>query len=399
MQSWLNKRTLIVGAAVVAALAALAWAFVPGPIEVETATVTRGRFEQVIEEDGRTHLMNRYAVSAPVAGRVARITLREGDRVNAGDPVGEVTPLMPALIDQRSEREARARLKGVEAGVDAPAARLARARVAQEEARVELLRTDRLAQDGFVSPSRLDSARLALAGARRETEAAAAQADAAGHDREQAAAALEPASAGRGGSPLRLRAPVTGVVLRVAQQSEATIAAGAVLLEIGDPGQLEVVAQLLTDDAVLARPGTRVVIDRWGGPPLEGRVRRVEPAAFTKVSALGIEEQRVNTLIDIVQAPPGWQRVGDGFRVTVRVLIGSQDDVLLAPAGAVFRQGDSGFATYRIEQGRARLRPVQVSGRGDSQVALKGGVDPGDQLVMYTPAGLSDGQRVRPLRR
>ncbi len=230
-----NRRNISIIAASAACVAALAWAFAPRPLEVETATVTRGRFEQSIEEDGRTRLRERFTISAPVAARLARIRLREGDSVNAGDPIAVLTPVMSSMVDDRSLREATARLKAAEATAAGAAARVDRARIAREEARLELQRTEKLAREGFVAVSRLDSARLAADGTRRDLEAAQAAHATAMHERAQAAAVLQPVERGASGAPLQLRAPVTGVVLRVPIQSEATVAPSTALLEIGDP--------------------------------------------------------------------------------------------------------------------------------------------------------------------
>lgn len=192
-----------------------------------------------------------------------------------------------------------------------------------------------------------------------------------------------------------MRAPVDGVVLKVAQPSEATLPAGAPLLDIGDPSRMEVVAELLTTDAVQAQPGRRAVIERWGGPPAEGRVRRVEPAAFTKVSALGVEEQRVKVLVDLERVPEGWGAMGDAFRVTVRVLTQSADGVLLAPVGALFPFADGGLAVYRIEGGRARLRPVEVGGRNATHAWIRAGLQRGDSVIFYPPPAVENGRRVQ----
>ncbi|MBG9390246.1 efflux RND transporter periplasmic adaptor subunit [Caenimonas aquaedulcis] len=380
---------------ILAGAAALAWAFSPRPVDVETAAVERGRFEQAIEEDGRTRVKDRYTISAPVAARMARITLREGDAVAAGDAVAVLTPVMSAMVDDRSMREATARLQAATAGVNVADARIARARVAQEDARLELQRTERLAREGFVAASRLDSARLALDAAARDLDAARAQRDVAAQEREQAAAALRPAGAGaeRGG-PLVVRSPVAGVVLRVPAQSESTIPAGTPLLDVGDPMRMEVLAQLLTTDAVQAPPGTRAVIERWGGPPVTGAVRLIEPAGFTKVSALGIEEQRVNVLIDLTSPPQAWRAMGDGYRVTVRLITASADGVLLAPVGALFPYADGGMALYRLDGGRARLQAVDVAGRNSTVAWLRGGAQAGQQVIVYPPPAVADGKRV-----
>lgn len=392
----LKGRHLALGAAILAALAALAWAFAPRPVLVEAAAVSRGAFEAGIEEDGQTRLRDRYTVSAPVSARMARISLREGDPVAAGDAVALLTPVMSSLQDVRSTREAQAHLRAAEAGVALAQARIQRARVTREEAQLELHRTERLAGEGFLPPARRDAARLALEAASRELEAARAQHEVAVHERAQAAAVLQPASAsGAEGNAVVVRAPVAGVVLDVAQQSEGSIAAGAPLLDIGDPAHMEVVAPLLTTDAVQARPGTRVVIERWGGPPAQGRVRRVEPAAFTKVSALGIEEQRVNVLIDVENPPAAWRQMGDGFRVGVRVITQSEADVVLVPVGALFPHPDGGMAVFRLEGGRALVQPVELGGRNAQLAWVRDGLQPGQMVIVYPPPSVTEGQRVQ----
>lgn len=390
----LKKTTWLWIAAGVAVLAALAWAFSPRPVEVETAAVKQGHFEQSIEEDGRTRLKDRYTVSAPVAARVARIVLREGDRVAAGDVVAVLTPVMSSMVDERSAREATARLKAAAAGVERASARVARARISLQEAQLEKERTEKLAGEGFLSASRLDAVRLALAGARRELQVADAEREMALQEKAQAAAALQPVTAGSSNTrPLSVRSPVSGVVLRVPQPSEATLAAGAALLDIGDPLQMEVISELLTTDAVQATAGRRVVIERWGGPPVEGLVRRVEPAAFTKVSALGVEEQRVNVLIDVSNPPEAWRSMGDGFRVSVRIVTASIEQAVLAPLGALFPHG-KGMAAYRLDGRHARLQPVEVGARNNNEAWLRSGLTEGQTVIVYPPATIRDGSKV-----
>ena len=391
----LKKTTWLWMAAGVAVLAALAWAFSPRPVEVETAVIKQGHFEQSIEEDGRTRLKDRYTVSAPVAARVARMVLREGDSVTAGDVVAVLTPVMSSMVDERSAREATARLKAAAAGVERASARVARARISLQEAQLEKERTEKLAGEGFLSASRLDAVRLAQSGARRELEVADAEREMAVQEKAQAAAALQPAAAGSSSTrPLSVRSPVSGVVLRVPQPSEATIAAGAALLDIGDPQRMEVISELLTTDAVQATAGRRVVIERWGGPPVEGVVRRVEPAAFTKVSALGIEEQRVNVLIDVSNPPEAWRSMGDGFRVSVRIITASVERAALAPLGALFPHG-KGMAVYRLDGRYARLQPVEVGARNNNEAWLRSGLTEGQTVIVYPPATLRDGSKAR----
>jgi HlyD family secretion protein len=393
----MKKSAIAMYAAVgIIVVAALGWAFSPRPVEVEVASVDRGHFEHAIEEDGRTRLRERYVVSAPVMARLSRIRLREGDRVEVGDTVAILTPVMPSLFDDRSQREADARFRAAQAAVNGASARVERAKLMQDEARLELHRTEQLALDGFVSPSGLDSARLALDGLTRELEAALAAREMAVQEREQAQASLQPVGdAVVAGRPLAVRAPVSGLVLRVPIQSETTVTSGTALLEIGDPLRMEVVAQLLTTDAVQAKPGTRASIERWGGPALEGRVRRVEPAAFTKVSALGIEEQRVNVLVDIHAPPNEWLAMGDGFRVSVRVITVSADGAVTVPVGALFPRGDGGMAVYVLDGNRARLRPVDIVARNGNVGWVRDGLAPGEQVLVYPPPGVSNGTRVR----
>lgn len=392
-----SKTTWGVVAVTTAAALALLWAFAPRAIEVEVATVTQGRFEQFIEEDGRTRLKERYTISAPVAGRLQRMTLREGDRVAAGDTVAVLTPQMPSMVDERSRREAEARLKAATAGVERATARTQRAEVSLQEAWLELQRAGQLASEGFVSPARLDTTRLAVTGARHELHAANAEREVARQERAQAIAALMPAAAAtsaQGARPFAVRSPVSGVVLRVVLPSEASISAGAALLDVGDPARMEVLCELLTSDAVQAQPGYRAVIERWGGAPIEGQVRRVEPAAFTKVSALGIEEQRVNVLIDIANPTPAWHAVGDGFRVGVRIVTASVEQAVQLPVGALFPH-DQGMAVYRLDGQRARLQPVDVAARNATRAWIRKGLEPGQIVVIYPPAALSDGRKVR----
>ncbi|WP_395701539.1 efflux RND transporter periplasmic adaptor subunit [Aquabacterium sp.] len=378
-------------------VALLAWAFAPRPLEVEAASVTRGRFEASIEEDGKTRLRDRYVVSAPLAGVLSRITLREGDTVAADAVVGSLRPVLSPMLDDRSRREQQARVEAAQAMVQRATARTEAARVALQQARNELQRSEQLARQGFVSPTQLDTQRLAAQGAQREVEAAASDRHVAEHDLEQARAAL---GIVRGGEPaavrnFELRAPIAGQVLRVLQPSEATVAPGTALIELGDIRALEVVAELLTTDALQARPGSRVLIDRWGGDGvLEGRVRRVEPGAFTKVSALGVEEQRVRVIIDITSPAERWQALGDGYRVSVRVITLALDNVLKVPVSAVFPQPGGGMAVYRLEGGRAHLQPVQLGARNGNEAWLKQGPAAGSQVIVYPPAALRDGLRV-----
>ncbi|MGE5026991.1 MAG: HlyD family secretion protein, partial [Betaproteobacteria bacterium] len=313
-----TKRILLI---VLGALAIglLVLAFRQQPVLVEMAEVTRGHFEQTVEDDGKTRVRERYVVSAPLAGKLQRIELKAGDKVGRGMLLALIEPSIPALLDVRTERELTERLGAAEAAKQRSAAAVARAQATLDKAQADLARARKLAASGFVSPTQAEQAELELKVNVRELEAAQFAEHAAGHDVETARAALLRAREGAPGNTLgrhwEVRSPIAGRVLKVIQESETSVAIGAPLLEIGDPADLEVVVDLLSTDAVQVRPGNAVRIERWGkAEPLEGRVRRVEPSAFTKISALGVEEQRVNVVIDPSPPAEKWQSLGDGYR-------------------------------------------------------------------------------------
>jgi HlyD family secretion protein len=395
-----TKTWIRIAAAGAAAVLALAWAFAPRPLEVEVAAVTQGRFETTIDDDGKTRLRDRYVVSAPLAGVLERIALREGDAVQAGAVVAMLTPVLSPLLDTRTLREQQARVEVTQANVLRIHARIAGARVAVQQARNEQQRSEQLARQGFVAPTKLETDRLAVLAAQKELDAAVEELHVAGHEVEQARAALMAVQgqARAGAHGFSLRAPVNGRVLRVAQTSEATVALGTPLVELGDTARMEIVAELLTTDALQARPGSRVVIERWGGEgTLLGQVRLVEPAAFTKVSALGVEEQRVKVLIDIASPPEQWRSLGDGFRVGVRIITQTVDSAVKVPVSAVFPVpgAEGGMAVFAFDDGRARLLRVEVAARNASEAWVRSGIQPGARVIIYPPAGVKDGARVR----
>lgn len=381
-----------------AALAALAWAFAPRPLEVETAVAAEGAFEATVDEDARTRLHDRYVVSAPLAGRLDRIALREGDAVAEGDVVATLTPVLSPLLDERSLRELRARVEAAQAGVERATARVEGAKVAVLQAANEARRSEELAHQGFVAPTKLEADRLALLAAQKDRDAALAERHVAAHDAEQARAALSAVQREGGGPAFALRAPVAGRVLRVVQASEASVALGAPLLELGDIARMEVVAELLTTDAVRLRAGQPVHVERWGGSgELQGRVRLVEPGAFTKVSALGVEEQRVRVLIDLTSPAAQWRALGDGYRVGVRIVVQSQPRALQVPLAAVFPRSDAaGMAVFTVDGGRARLQAVDVAGRSATHAWVTAGLQAGTRVIIYPPAAIADGARVKP---
>lgn len=394
-----KKRMLYIGAASAAIVAVLAWAFAPRPVEVEVSAASVGRFERTIDEDGRTRLRDRYVVSAPLAGHLSRITLREGDTLAADAPIATLTPALSPMLDERTVRELRARVDAAQAMVKRAGARIGLAQVSREQARNEVRRSEELAAQGYVSATKLETDRLALRAAQKEYEAAEEDHHVAEYDLAQARAALEAIrQPGTGAArAFVVRSPIAGTVLRVSQTSEAMVGLGAPLVEVGDTRRLEVLAELLTSDALQTPPGTSVRIERWGGEGvLEGRVRLVEPSAFTKVSALGVEEQRVNVLIDITSPAEQWQALGDGFRVSVSLVVQNVDRALRVPVSAVFPQpAQAGMAVFTIDGGRARLVPVEVGARNGVEAWIKSGLAAGTQVIVYPPSSVTEGVRVK----
>jgi HlyD family secretion protein len=399
------------GLAVAAVAALLAWAFAPRPLQVETATATHGRFERTLDEDGRTRVRDRYVVSAPLAGRLSRIVLREGDAVTPDTVLATLTPALSPMLDARSESQLAARVETADANVARARTRIARARTALALARNTLKREQALAKDRYISASQLDTDRLAVRAAEQELQSAEQERHIADHELEQARAARAAVrDADGGGEAFAVRAPVAGQVLRVMQTSAGTVALGTPLLEIGDTAGMEIVAELLTTDALQAAPGTPVRIERWGGQaPLQGRVRRVEPAAFTKISALGVEEQRVNVLIDLVTPRAQWRALGDGYRVGVRIVAVSRDRVLRVPVSAVFpRPSDASsntaddsagdarerMAVFAIDGDRARLREVVIGGRNGEDAWIVSGLREGERVIVYPGDAVHEGARV-----
>lgn len=365
-------------------VAALVFLLRPKPLAVETAVAVRGAMRVTVDEEGQTRVRDRYVVAAPVAGRMERITLQEGDSVPAEAVVAR---LYPAPLDARAREQAVGRVSQAEDAERAARASVAQARAAYEQAQRNCARAQELGAKGLISPEERERAELEEATRQRELESADFRAQAAQHDVEVARAAL----LGDGVRPLVLRSPVGGRVLRIPERSERVVAAGEPLLELGDPSRIEVVADLLSSEAVKVREGNTLFIEGWGGgDTLPGRLRRIEPSGFTKVSALGVEEQRVNIVGDLA-APP--RELGDRYRVEIHVVVWESPSVLRVPANAVFRLGE-GWAVFVMEAGRARLRQVQVGHRTPFENEITGGVAAGAILIRSPSDRIHDGVRV-----
>lgn len=374
--------------------ALLALAFRPGATPVDIAEVSRGPLTVSVRDEARTRVRDVYVVSAPVAGRLLRVGNRAGEAVEAGATIAVIQPTPPTLLDERSRRELLAGTGAAEAGLGLARAELERAEAQLAYARLELERTETLFAATVASRSALDRARLESRAAAAAVDTARAAVAVREAELRAARARLTGPGAGASGAAVTVRSPVSGRILRVLQESESAVPQGAPLAEIGDAGDLEIVAELLSSDAALIASGAAATIEAWGGPALAGRVRQVEPYGFRKISALGVEEQRVNVIIDPVNPPRAWARVGHGYRVEVAVTVWRADAVVRTPVAALFR--DRGhWAVFRIEGGRARLRRVEIGQNNGDLAEVRSGLNPGDRVVLYPNQSIADGVRLR----
>jgi HlyD family secretion protein len=363
--------------------------------------------EVTVDDDGKTNVRHVYTVSAPITGKVLRISQRPGeagpsrhvgDQVSADTVVAIMQPTTPGFIDFRSREEGEAAVTAAEAAVRYAESEVRRLEAAVAFYRTEFDRAQNLAPRQAISIQALDKAKFdAETNEAALTSAKAQVAVWQGVRAGLAARLIEPAAAPAApNNPsccIEIRAPVTGRVLKINQQSEAAIQTGTPLIEIGDPLDLEVIADLLSSDAVQISQGASVQIDGWGGPPIRGRVTRVDPAGFLKVSALGIEEQRVRVTIDFVDPPERWSRLGHDYRVTVHVTVWSTDDALTVPVGALFRKGDE-WAVFTVQDGRVHTTTVQISHRNGRVAEVLAGLSKDDQIVLHPSDRIADGARV-----
>jgi HlyD family secretion protein len=390
MKKWLKRALLALLA--LGLVGAIASAYRPRPVPVEVGEVTRGPFEVTVTEPGKTRVKDRYIISAPVGGRLERILLRPGDAVEQGQVIARLGSLDPPLLDVRSRAQADAQVRAAMAAKEQADAVLRRSQTALEFSRSEVSRQELLAASGSSTAKALETARFEEQG--RAQEVASAQS--AVHVAEQQ---LEMARAARGrmdprSGPyehLEIRAPVRGWVLRVMQESEGAVAPGTPLMEVGDPQVLEVVVDVLSQDAVRIGPGAKVRIEHWGGEtPLAGRVRRVEPAAFTRTSALGVEEQRVNVVITLEEPVEQRKALGDGYRVEARITLWDAADVVQVPESALFRQGE-GWAVFLAQEGKVGLRPVKLGLRNGLRAQVLEGLAPGDTVIVHPGDSVKEG--------
>jgi HlyD family secretion protein len=357
----------------------LAWLAWPQAQSVDVVVIDRGVVRSEITDEGRTRIHDVYVVSAPVGGLLQRVVLEPGDDVARGQVIGSIAPADPALLDARVSAEANAAIAAAEASLRAAEADL-------ELKRRDHQRVSQLAARDFASPAAVDASQAALNAARANVGARRAEV--------QRARAAAGAGSARARTVTPVRSPSGGRVLRLLQESEAVVPAGAAILEIGDPADLEVVAEFLSEDAVRMQPGAAAYIEAWGGETaIPARVSRIEPYAHTKVSALGVEEQRVNVILrldDPASAPP----LGHGFRVDARVVLSEAENVVRVPVDALVRDGER-WSVFRISNGRARLVPLEVGEGGGQYRAVTRGLAEGDRVVVFPSEALGDGDRVR----
>ena len=371
-------------------------------VEVEAGTVQRGPITVTIDDLAETRVRDLYTVSAPISGELLRVPLKPGARVTAGVTLlARIQPAEPGALDVRTVAQTLANVHALEAQAAASHAQVEDALAAQHLAERQLTRTVALRDRGFVAQAALDVARAARDRAHAAVHAAR-EAERSGRESVLAARAgliapgmtvRPPNAAGRG--VVDVRSPVSGTVLTVPQESMRVVVAGTPLVAVGDPARLELVTDLLSADAVRVRPGAAVSIEDWGGDrPLEGRVRLVEPSGFLKISALGVEEQRVNVVIDFAAPRSAWAQLGHGFRATARIAIWSSADAMLVPISALFRSGKA-WQVFRIDGDAARAVPVMI-GRMNADVAqLLGGLAPGDRVILHPGDKVADGVKVR----
>jgi len=395
IRRWFTRIVLILLALGVAA--SVVAALLPKPALVEIVVVRKAPLTVTVDEDGRTRVKDRFIVSAPLTGRLTRIELQPGDRVAADAELARLLPLPTPLLDPRSRAEAQANLGAAEAGYRQSQAAESRARAALEFAEGDVEKQRRLAESGAISQQALARAELELRTLKDEMASATFGATVAANQARQAQAALgrlDPDS--KSADQMVLKSPVEGVVLQILREDEGVVQAGTPLLEIGNPAALELVVDVLTSDAVRIPQDAQTRISRWGGAEeLTGHVRRVEPKAFSQHSSLGVEEQRVNVVIDLESPYEMWAKLGDGFRVETSIVVWKEDDVLQVPVSAAFKQDDQ-WAVFVVLGETARVRHIVLGERNGLTAQIISGLEPGEHVIIHPGEQIADGTKVAP---
>lgn len=377
-------------------LSLVVWGLKPKPIEIETGVVARGPLTVRVSEEAKTRIRNRYVVAAPVAGTMRRVPLKPGDAVKAGETLlTTIEPMATPLLDPRSRLQAEAMVSMKEAARKQAAQALEAQHSALKMAEADRDRIRAVQRAGTVSETDRDRAEGDASIKAAEVRASEFALQVLDFEIAQARAALERPATTTTGNLVEVKSPVSGLVLKVMQESETVISPGQAILEVGDPADLEIEAEILSRDAVTIQPGDSVSIEQWGGgAPLNGRVRRVEPAGFTKISALGVEEQRVIVLSDLIAPPAEAKSLGDRYRVEVRVAVWHSDDVPLIPSGALFREGNA-WKTYLYQDGAAKLVTIEAGHSDGRLTEILSGLSPGDEVLLHPPDSVKAGSSVR----
>lgn len=395
-----NRRNVLIGAIAAILVVVLYLLMRAPPVSVDIGPVDQGEVEIAIEGEGKTRVREIYTVSAPITGRMDRITFESGDPVTAEETVlARIEPADPTFLDVRSAAQAKADLDAAKAAVDLARAKLTRAEAERTFARSELKRAEELYQRANISARGLEMAQLEERMRSAEVETARSDLSVALASLEAAKARLIQPSDQRGQRPdsccVAVRSPISGQVLRVPDKSERVVTSGEALIEVGDPTDLEAVIDVLSTDAVKVKPGDAAFIEHWGGSQsLPTVVSRVEPAGFMKISALGIEEQRVNVILNFTAPPEQWARLGDQYRVEARIIVEKVSGVTRVPVSALFRRGQD-WALFVVDGGRARERVVEVGLRSDTYAEIKSGVSAGQTVIVHPGNKIKDGVRVR----
>ncbi len=379
-------------------IALLAWGFWPQPVLVEAVAAMRAPLAVSIEEEGRTRVIDRYIVSAPVDGVACRVQLEVGDPVKKGQVLLGITPLESQIMDPRSRAQAKARVSAAGSALRAAQEEAQAATAAQEYAATELERLQPLIEEGLIARDAFNRAETEAKTSAAAKRSADFNVDVAGYDLEAARTLLQYSAATASGIPAErvpVRAPIDGRILKVQHECEGAVRTGDPLFEVGDPTALEIEVDVLSADAVKIKPGMQVLFDRWGGEqPLQGRVRNIEPVGFTKISALGVEEQRVLVISDFTSHGEQWQRLGDGYRVEAHFILWQEDDVLQVPASSLFRY-KQGWAVFVIDGNRASRREIKVGQRNGLNAQILAGVATGEMVINHPSDAVEDGRSVK----
>jgi len=397
MQPATRRRVFII-AVFSAVLIAVIYGFAPKAVPVDLSKAARAAMRVVVEEEGKTRVRDRFVISSPVTGYLRRVTLKVGDAAKKGQTVGILEPIRSGVLDPRSRAEAEATLSAAAASLRAAEERFHAAAADAEYAAKNLERQKRLYQSGYIAKDLIDQAENDAKRTEANRLSAEASVRTARAEVSRAGATLRHSAAEGTADHQRIVpviSPVDGRVLKVQKESEGVVNAGDPLIDVGDPGLIEVKVEVLSADAVMINPGTAVIFERWGGQtPLSGTVRVIEPAAFTKVSSLGVEEQRVLVIADITSMTEEWKRLGDGYRVEAKFIIWEGKDILQVPASSLFRKGDD-WSVFVNDRGKARLRKISIGHRNGLAAEVISGIAEGDEVIVHPDDAVKDGVRIK----